>query len=69
MVAAYCAKPGNGMGGNLHIALADQNVRDKDIAWCRERALQEGDDDGVALADQLLRMTKTQRLRVCHSSP
>jgi hypothetical protein len=58
---AYYAKPGNGVGGSLHIVLDDGNVDDGSVEFCRKFAMEQGDDDGVALADILLRMSRTQR--------
>jgi hypothetical protein len=52
-------------GGNLHIVLADQNESDESIEWCRERATEGGDEDGIALADLLLSLTRTQRRKCC----
>lgn len=62
----YVSKPGNEMGGNLHIVLDDQNLDDGCIAWCREHAESEDGPEGAALAEQLLAMTGTQR-RKLHS--
>jgi hypothetical protein len=64
LVRAYCAKPGNWNGGSLHIVLADDNVSDSDVQHCIEWARERGDDDGAALGEILLRMSKTQRLRL-----
>lgn len=64
LIRAYIAKPGNNVGGCLHAVLDDNNIRDSDILWCREYALEEGDEDGVKLADLLLAMTKTQRNKI-----
>lgn len=67
LVRAYCAKPGNGVGGSLHIVLEDQNVDDSHVEFCRKWAAERGDTEGVALAETLLRMTKTQRLKLAGS--
>lgn len=61
---AYYAKPGNGVGGNLHLVLDNRNVTDDHVRYCLERAEAEGDIDGAALAKMLLQMTKTQRLKL-----
>lgn len=66
-VREYLAKADNWNGGNLHITLADQNETDDDIRWCRDRASERGDVDGMALADVLLQLTRTQRRRVCRT--
>lgn len=61
LVKVYYAKPGNGTGGSLHIVLEDGNVETSHVQWCLERAQEQGDEDGVALARLLLRMSRTQR--------
>ena len=63
---AYRDKPGNNVGGSLHSVLEDGNVDAASVRSCRERAEQNGDADGVALADLLLQMSQTQR-RKLHS--
>ncbi|MGK3981344.1 hypothetical protein WMF38_57635 [Sorangium sp. So ce118] len=64
LVRAYYAKPGNGAGGSLHVVLDDGNVDDDSLRLCEERAEERGDRDGAALAKALLRMSKTQRLKL-----
>lgn len=63
-VLAYYAKPGNSVGGNLHLVLEDGNVSDRDVAYCREIALERGDADGADLAERLMGMSKTQRRKL-----
>jgi hypothetical protein len=58
---AYRDKPGNGDGGSLHNVLADGNVDDDSVRFCRDRAADKGETDGVALSELLLNMSKTQR--------
>jgi hypothetical protein len=64
VVWAYRDKPNNSVGGSLHIVLEDDNVETGHVQWCRQYAEQQGDSDGVALADVLLRMSITQRLKL-----
>lgn len=64
LVRAYYQKPGNGVGGNLHIVLDDGNVEDSHVLFCLECAEQEGDADGIQLCQMLLQMTKTQRRKL-----
>ncbi len=64
IMRAYRDKPGNGVGGKLHIVLDDGNVNDDSVKFCRQEAEKIGDSDGVALADLLLRMSKTQRRKL-----
>ena len=66
MVRAYYAKPGNIVGGSLHIVLDDMNVDDSHVEWCLAYAIRKNDTDGVALAKVLLQMSKTQRLKIAH---
>lgn len=61
---AYYAKPGNCVGGSLHVVLDDDNVEDSHVEFCRTVAVEAGDEDGIRLADLLLRMSKTQRLKL-----
>ncbi len=63
-VREYYTRPGNSCGGNLHIVLDDGNVDDHNVEFCRSQAQQAGDAEGVALAELLSRMSKTQRLRL-----
>lgn len=62
--ADYRRKPGNGAWGSLHIVLDDGNVGDPHVEFCRETALAAGDGDAVPLVDLLLRMSRTQRLKL-----
>jgi hypothetical protein len=64
LVRAYYAKPGNDMGGSLHIVLEDENVADHHVAACIQFARERGDEDGMWLARVLLTMSRTQRLRL-----
>lgn len=64
LVEAYYDKPNNGAGGNLHIVLDDGNVEDSHVEFCLNQARRYGDLDGVALAEILLKMSKTQRLKL-----
>ena len=61
---AYLAKPGNAVGGSLHIVLDDGNVQDSHVDHCIERARERGDEDGVLLATLLRQMSRTQRLKI-----
>lgn len=61
---AYIAKPGNSVGGNLHIVLEDGNVHDDHIKFCLDQCIQANDRDGVYLCELLLRMSRTQRTKI-----
>lgn len=64
LVHAYYAKDGNSVGGNLHIVLEDGNVGDSSVEFCLAAAQEAGDEDGVTLAQILLRMSPTQRWKL-----
>jgi hypothetical protein len=64
LAKAYYAKPENSVGGNLHVVLDDGNIEDDCVKFCRERAVEEGDVDGIELADALLQLSYTQRRKV-----
>jgi hypothetical protein len=65
LARAYCSKPGNGVGGSLHIVLEDGNTKRQHVEGCVKWARENGDVEGEALALMLLRMTRTQRIQVC----
>lgn len=69
LVHAYYAKPGNSVGGNLHLVLEDANVDDRHVAFCLKVAEDAHDDDGAAIARLLLRMSRTQRIRIAANLP
>jgi hypothetical protein len=60
-VRAYYRKPGNGAGGNLHIVLDDRNVEASHLVFCHNRCEAAGDEDGVALALDLLDLSRIER--------
>lgn len=64
MVRAYYAKEGNSTGGNFHIVLDDGNWDDGSVKFCLNEARKTGDEDGVRLGELLLRMSRTQRLKL-----
>lgn len=64
MVRAYYAKPGNGVGGSLHVVLEDGNCERGDVEWCLAYAIAQADGDGAALARVLLKMSETQRRKL-----
>ena len=64
LIQAYYQKPGNCNGGSLHIVLEDCNLKDSDVQFCIDYAKEKGDADGMALAEKLLLMSKTQRKKL-----
>jgi len=63
-VIAYINKTGNGVGGSLHVVICDNNPRDCDVRSCLEYATERGDTDGVKLAETMLLMSRSQRIRI-----
>lgn len=59
---AYHAK--NPTWGSLHIILEDGNISNANVAYCIDRAIENGDAEGERLARLLLTMSKTQRLKL-----
>ncbi len=64
MVAAYYALPGNGAGGNCHVVLDDGNRGDQFLILVIADCEREGDHDGKAIMEAMLKMTPTQRRKV-----
>jgi hypothetical protein len=64
IVRDYYAKPGNSMGGSLHLVLEDGNIDDDSVRFCLQWAIEKGDQDGIGLAGMLLTMTRTQRKKL-----
>ena len=54
------------VGGALHIVLDDGNLRNKHIEWCIEEIekLEEDKELFLNCANNLLKMTQTQRLKI-----
>ena len=50
--------------GSLHIVLEDHNLSDSSVSYCLAWAKGQGDTEGAALADLLLRMSRSQRWRL-----
>ena len=63
-VREYRQKPGNALGGSLHIIVDDGNLADNDVEFCRGWARECGDVEGERLAEALLRMSVTQRRKI-----
>jgi len=60
----YYDKPGNGVGGILHIVLDDENVDDENIKYCLGQAARKDDIPAVKIASELLGMSVEDRLAV-----
>lgn len=50
--------------GSLHIVLEDNNIKDYHVRYCIEYALEEGDQEGAELGRILLKLSKSQRLKL-----
>ena len=64
LVRDFARTPGNEVGGHLHIVLDDGNVEDHFVRSCIEDAESAGDVQAAELGRLLLRMSKTQRLKL-----
>lgn len=64
VVVGYMGREGNGAGGDFHVVLMDGNVADKDVWWCLGRAMERKDLEGVELGVGLLKLSRTQRLKL-----
>lgn len=53
--------------GNLHIVLDDENIKDDHIEYCIKRCVDHGDEAGYYLGNLLLKMSKSQRLKISRS--
>lgn len=60
--AAYFRE--NPAWGSLHVVLDDKNLKDVDVDYCIEYAIQKGDREGEQLGIILRQMTKSQRFRI-----
>jgi hypothetical protein len=66
LVNAYALKKGNSLGGVLHLFLSNKNIERSHIEFCLNQAKDKDDTDGAHLANLLLQMSKTQRLKICN---
>ncbi len=63
----YYQKPGNGVGGNLHIVLDDGNLKDSHIEFCLKQCREKNDLDGALLCGLFLQLSMTQRKKIYNS--
>jgi hypothetical protein len=64
LIKKFANIKGNEVGGNLHITLDDGNVDDCHVQFCLEEAKKDNDILGIEVAETLLKMSKTQRLKL-----
>jgi hypothetical protein len=64
LVRELYAQPGGGAGCCLHVVLDDGNVHDDNVRFCINEAVDLGHPRCEELARLLLRMSRTQRLKL-----
>lgn len=58
-----------GSNGVFHIVLEDKNIKDSHVKFCRDLAVKRNDVEGLALADILMGMSKSQRIKLANKLP
>lgn len=53
----------------FHIVLENKNIKDCHVKFCRELAVKRKDEEGLKLADILMGMSKSQRLKLASKMP
>lgn len=53
----------------FHIVLENKNIKDKHVEFCRKLAVKRNDQEGLELADILLAMSKSQRIKLANKLP
>lgn len=53
----------------FHIVLENKNIKDSHVNFCRDLAVKRNDVEGLALADILLGMSKSQRIKLANKLP
>jgi hypothetical protein len=48
----------------LHVVLSDRNADDHFVKFCVEYAIKNADSEGAVLTEILMKMSKTQRLKL-----
>lgn len=56
---------GNG-SSCFHIVLENKNIKDGHVQFCRELAVKRNDQEALELADILLSLSKSQRLKLAN---
>jgi hypothetical protein len=56
--------PGNEAGGSLHLLLDDDNTGNESIQFCIDFCKENGDKEGLFIAEQFLAITETEREKV-----
>ncbi len=61
-----CTRDAGCVGGHLHIVLDDDNGEDGCVAFCLEEARKDGCATCLRLAELLMQMSRTQRLKLAN---
>lgn len=61
---AYQRQHGGNGTGCFHMVLENKNIKDGHIKFCRELAVKRSDQEALELADILLSLSKSQRLKL-----
>lgn len=64
LITRFAKVPENNVGGCLHIVFDDGNVDDSSVQSCLDYAIERSDSLAIEVAEVLLRMSKTQRLKL-----
>ena len=64
LISRFAKIPENNVGGCLHIVFDDGNVDDSSVQSCLDYAIERSDYLAIEVAEVLLRMSKTQRLKL-----
>ena len=64
LITRFAKLPANSVGGCLHIVLDEGNVDESSVKSCLDYAIERNDSLAVEVAEILLRMSKTQRLKL-----
>lgn len=57
-------KRSQGAWGNLHIVMDDKNIKNNHVQWCLEQCKKKGDAAGLELAEILVGLSKSQRIKL-----
>lgn len=63
LIARYCKRPKNSVGGSLHIVIDDCNYERQFIQYCIEFAEMRKDYSGARLGRLLFIASRTQRIK------
>jgi hypothetical protein len=64
LLKEYYEIDGNGVGGDYHIVLDDDNVENSHVEYCLNEARKKKDKLGIKIGGMLMKMSKTQRRKL-----